>query len=71
VRRAARGRSGLYLLLDTDVPFVADPTRGPAARRAELHERFVRALTEAEVVHTVISGAWEERLERALRLIVT
>jgi NadR type nicotinamide-nucleotide adenylyltransferase len=69
VRRAARGRSGLYLLLDTDVPFVADPTRGPPERRAELHERFVRALAEAEVTHAVISGAWQERLERALRLV--
>jgi NadR type nicotinamide-nucleotide adenylyltransferase len=69
VRQAALGRSGLYLLLDTDVPFVPDPTRGPAARRQELHERFVRILAEAGVEQALISGSWEERLNRALRYI--
>lgn len=69
VRRAAVGRSGLYLLLDTDVPFVPDPTRGPAERRQELHGRFVRMLAEAGVEHAAVSGSWDERLERALRLV--
>lgn len=69
VRQAARRRSGLYLLLDIDVPFVPDPTRGPAGRRGELHDRFVRALAEAKVAHVVIAGSWEARLERALGLV--
>ena len=69
VRRAAMGRSGLYLLLDTDVPFVPDATRGPVVRRQELQQRFVRMLAEAGVEHAAISGSWEERLDRALRLV--
>jgi hypothetical protein len=63
------GRSGLYLLLDIDVPFLPDPTRGPASRQLELHHRFVRALVTAGVEHGVISGAWEERLGRALAMV--
>jgi nicotinamide riboside kinase len=69
VRRATLGRSGLYLLLGTDVPFVPDPTRGPAVRREELQDRFVRMLDGTGVEYAVISGSWEERLDRALRRI--
>lgn len=65
VRRATLHRSGLYLLLDVDVPFVSDPTRGPASRRGELHARFVRALAEAGVAHMLIGGSWEDRLRVA------
>ena len=69
VRRAADQRTGLYLLLDIDVPFAPDPTRGPAGRRAELHHRFLRALAAAEVQHAVVSGGWEERVAKALQLV--
>lgn len=68
LRRATDRRTGLYLLLDIDVPFVPDPTRGPVGRRAELHERFLRALAAAGVQHAVVSGGWEERVARALQL---
>lgn len=68
VRRAARQRSGLYLLLDVDVPFVTDPTRGPARRREELHQRFLRSLAEAGVRHVTVSGGWQERLAKAREL---
>ena len=69
LERTVRHRSGLYLLLDIDVPFIPDPTRGPAERRAELHQRFERALEAAGVAWTVIRGDWEERFERAVRAV--
>ncbi len=69
VRRAAFRRSGLYLLLDVDVPFVTDPTRGTALRRAELHQRFLRSLAEAGVRHVTVSGGWQERLAKARELV--
>ena len=69
LEHTVRHRSGLYLLLDIDVPFIPDPTRGPAQRRAELHQRFERALEEAGVAWTTISGGWEERFERAVETV--
>lgn len=69
LERTVRHRSGLYLLLDIDVPFIPDPTRGPAERRAELHQRFERALEAAGVAWTVIGGGWEERFERAVKAV--
>lgn len=69
VREAAMGRLGLYLLLDIDVPFRADPTRGPANRRAELHRRFLEFTEAAGVRRVVIAGSWEERLARALAAV--
>lgn len=71
VERAVRHRSGLYLLLDLDVPFVTDPTRGPAERRLELHRRFVATLEAAEVDWRLVGGEWAERLEAAERAVRT
>lgn len=69
VETAARGRSGLYLLLDIDVPWHPDPTRGPAERRRELHERFRRELEQAEARWSVIRGDYDARFAEALALI--
>jgi len=71
VRQASRQRSGLYLLLDIDVPFVADPTRGPALRRRELHQRFLRSLEDAGLRYVTVSGWWEERLAKAQELVAS
>jgi NadR type nicotinamide-nucleotide adenylyltransferase len=69
VARASRSRSGLYLLLDIDLPFVSDPTRGPAARRPELQARFQAALTEAGVTWVVVSGAGTARSDAAVQAV--
>jgi nicotinamide riboside kinase len=71
VRQASRQKSGLYLLLDIDVPFVPDPTRGPAVRREELHQRFLRALEDAGLRHATLSGGWAERLTKARELVAS
>jgi len=66
VESAARGRSGRYLLLDIDVPWFPDRTRGPASRRRELHQRFLRELESAGVAWSLIGGDYEERFLKAI-----
>lgn len=67
--RAATRRADLYLLLDVDVPFVADPVRTPEAHRHELLARFRQTLERFGARWEVVSGSWEERYERAVALI--
>jgi len=66
IRAAARGRRyDLYLLLDVDVPWVADPWRDFGDRRAEMHARFVRAVADKSAPIVRISGSWDERFAAA------
>ncbi len=58
-------RYDLYLLLDIDVPWVADPLRESQHRRAEHMERFRRELDRAGAEYVLINGSWEERRLRA------
>jgi NadR type nicotinamide-nucleotide adenylyltransferase len=68
IERAARDRrADLYLLLDIDVPWMADPQRDRGERREEMHALFVAGLAEARAV--VIRGGWEERRQRAIEAI--
>lgn len=66
---ASRGRSGLYLLLDIDLPFLPDPTRGPAERRQELHELFREALSDAGADWVLVGGEGKARMEAAVGAI--
>ena len=66
IERVARERQGdLYLLLDVDVPWVADPQRDRGDRRAEMHALFRGVLERNGIEPVVISGEWSERLARA------
>lgn len=67
--RAASHRADLYLLMDVDVPFVADPVRAPEEHRGELFARFRATLEQFGARYEVVSGTWEERYERAVALI--
>jgi NadR type nicotinamide-nucleotide adenylyltransferase len=61
-------RGDLYLLLEPDVPFVADRVRlyGDADRRRRFHAIAEQVLEEAGVRTVSISGSgWEQRFERA------
>jgi NadR type nicotinamide-nucleotide adenylyltransferase len=70
IERAARNRrADLYLLLDIDVPWVADPVRDCGDTRMELHEEFRSVLEEFGAKYVVISGTWDERLRRAVAAI--
>jgi NadR type nicotinamide-nucleotide adenylyltransferase len=68
-REARKRRADLYLLLDIDVPWVADPARDSGERRDRLHDEFRDALEEFEARYELVSGEWKERLRHAIRAI--
>lgn len=70
VERAARSRlAGLYLLLDIDVPWIADPARDAGADREKVQQEFEAVLREFGARHELISGSWAERRELAIAAI--
>jgi len=62
-------RAELYLLLDVDVPWVADPVRDSGDRRVALHEAFRRTLEDFEAQYELVRGSWDERFRRAAAAI--
>jgi len=64
-------RYALYLLCDTDVPFVPDPQRGDDSpeERARYRERFRTMLTSRGLPFVDICGGWAEREQRAITAI--
>jgi len=68
-REARKRRADLYLLLDIDVPWVADPARDSGVRRDQLHDEFREALEEFEARYELVSGEWKERLQHAIGAI--
>ena len=59
-------RADLYLLLDTDVPWVADAARDAGGdAREDLFDAFRRALDDFETRWVIISGSWDERFHAA------
>lgn len=70
VCRAARERHyDLYLLLDTDVAWVADPQRDAPQLREQFMNRLRDELQSAGRQFVLISGAFDERLRRAIAAI--
>ena len=68
-REARKRRADLYLWLDIDVPWIADPARDSGQRRDQLHDEFREALEEFEAKYELIAGEWKGRLQRAIRAI--
>ena len=66
---AAERRYDLYLLLDTDVPFVEDWQRPDGHRREEFFARFRGELESRNRNYIVISGAYEQRLAQSVKAI--
>ncbi|HWW60953.1 MAG TPA: ATP-binding protein, partial [Thermoanaerobaculia bacterium] len=61
-REARTRRADLYLLLDTDVAWLADLARDASAdAREDLFDAFRAALDEFGTTWTIVSGGWEER----------
>lgn len=58
-----------YLLLDIDVPWIADGVRDRGDRREEMHALFLTTLDRLEAPYTLIRGTWTERLAMAKHLI--
>jgi NadR type nicotinamide-nucleotide adenylyltransferase len=71
IERAARDRrADLYLLLDTDVAWEADPARDSGGdAREDLFDAFRAALDELEAKWAIVSGVGEERAEAAKQVI--
>ena len=70
IERAAHERRGdLYLLLDVDAPWTADPQRDRGERREGMHTLFRDALEAAGARVVIIRGGWEERRTRAIEAI--
>jgi len=69
IEQAARERvADLYLLCDTDLPWVADPVRDAQHHRRQVHDLFVQRLAQLAATVRVVSGTTspDERLQRAL-----
>ena len=70
IEKAARERRAtLYLLMECDVPWVADRARDASAKREDVHGEFVRVLKEMNARSVSISGTWVERRERAIEAL--
>jgi NadR type nicotinamide-nucleotide adenylyltransferase len=68
---ARERRADLYLLLDTDVAWQADPARDAGgAAREELLDAFRAALDEFATRWVIVSGDWDQRAEAARSAIV-
>ena len=66
VEEARLRRADLYLLMDTDVPWVADAARDTGGEgREDLFDAFRSALDEFDTHWTIVSGDWDERFRQA------
>jgi len=66
---AAARRPDLYLLCDTDVPWVADGVRDRGHMRDEMQRLFEEAVNAAETRRATLSGTPQNRLARAVEII--
>ncbi len=69
IHQAARERlADLYLLCDTDLPWVADLVRDAQHQRRRVHDLFVQRLAQLAAAVRVVSGTTlrDERLQRAV-----
>jgi NadR type nicotinamide-nucleotide adenylyltransferase len=72
IEQAARERlADLYLLCDTDIPWVADRVRDAQHHRRQVHDLFVQRLAQLTATVRFVSGTTspEQRLKRALEQI--
>jgi NadR type nicotinamide-nucleotide adenylyltransferase len=67
---AARARRpDLYLLLEVDVPWVADEVRDRGDRREEVQQLFRDAAAASGSPVVAISGSWNDRLRLAIAAV--
>ncbi len=61
----------LYLVCDTDIPWVADSQRVLGHLREEMKAKFVKELEEKNIKYHWIRGDYQTRFDTAVRLIDT
>lgn len=70
IEAAARERKAdLYLLCDTDVPWIADPQRDRPHMREHMHALFVAALETLGATYVTIRGSWLARQDAAIAAV--
>jgi nicotinamide riboside kinase len=70
IETAARERlATLYILLDIDVPWIADDVRDRGDRRAEVQQLFADTLARFDAPVVTIDGDWPARFTRAVDVI--
>jgi NadR type nicotinamide-nucleotide adenylyltransferase len=62
---ASARRPDLYLLLDIDIPWTADPQRDRGHMRSEMQALFREAVEHSGAPFVLISGDGDERFDRA------
>lgn len=65
VEAARERRPDLYLLLEIDVPWIADGVRDRGERREEVQGLFRDAVAASGAPYVVIRGGWDERRRQA------
>lgn len=66
---AVERRADHYLLLDIDVPWVADGVRDREHLRPEVHALFRTTLERLGLAFTEVRGDWDSRFAHATRII--
>ena len=66
---ARERRPDLYLLLNPDVPWIADGIRDRGHLREEMHELFRNAVVGSGAPYEIIEGTWDERWDEAVDAI--
>lgn len=59
-------KNAYYLLMDIDIPWIADKQRQNPHDRKELFDRYEQELKTMGAVYHIISGTFEERLNQAI-----
>lgn len=67
VDAAVARAADLYLLMNIDVPWVADPARDRGDRRPEMHALFRDRLESLKLPFVEVGGDWEARYAAAVR----
>ncbi len=63
---AKKTRADLYILTNTDIPFVQDGTRDGEHQRQNMHNRFLEELKKQNLKYIVVSGSKKKRLDTAI-----
>lgn len=67
----ARRKYDLYLLCDTDLPWIKDELREypDLKQRQKIYQFYLDAMVNQHVTWTSISGSYEERLKKAVKAV--
>jgi NadR type nicotinamide-nucleotide adenylyltransferase len=57
-----------YVLLDIDVPWIADGLRDLGDRRQEMMDRFRNELNRRSIPYKLVSGSFSERIEQVRKI---